>query len=409
MFYGRRTSTQPIVSEQQQQQPVASRKPTWSLRDQVDNLVETTPSSTPTRCRSPALVSTPRDSHSPSPQPAGSGKKVFGRVPPRRTSLIGNGAIGQNNFVPISPPPSIMVSDDYIVQHDDNDLKVDPFLRKPLSMMIDRMNFSRSPSPINHANETSSRVDHLPVNCNHQYENHLQQPHFNRSTSLSTGHLNYNGHSSQNYPVQQPSYQPQRSSSSTLVPPRSKPEFQPQNRKLISSPQNHSYVQQPQIYSPATKILSEQQQQARAFIQQQLEAPMNFAPLTRRHTTNDRIWANRNKNSASPQQRTTQRIMNGCHIVDQRSTTNAPFDSDRRDQLAHSMFLQQIEPSFGRQAITPPPGRMFNDNNNYKEQSMNNIRPISPNILMRSSLSKIIENNDSNASSPSRLVFNRST
>lgn len=102
MYYGRRTSTQPIASQQpseNQQQPVASRKPTWGLRDQVDNLMETTPSSTPTRCRSPALVPTPRDSHSPSPQPVGrmpTGKKVFGRVPPRRTSLSGNGPIGQN-------------------------------------------------------------------------------------------------------------------------------------------------------------------------------------------------------------------------------------------------------------------------------------------------------------------------
>ncbi|XP_027197452.2 uncharacterized protein LOC113791817 isoform X3 [Dermatophagoides pteronyssinus] len=435
MYYGRRTSTQPIASEQQQpqqQQPVASRKPTWGLRDQVDNLIETTPSSTPTRCRSPALVPTPRDSHSPSPQPAGiagSGKKVFGRVPPRRTSLSGNGAVGQNNltndFVPISPPPPpIMVFDDSIAHNNNIEHNVDRFLHKPLSMMIDRINFSRSPSPINSTNKTNMHVDHLPVNYTHQYENHLQQPYFDRSTSLSAGHLDHNS-SSQNYFVQQPSFYPKRSSSSSLLPPQSKPEFQPQNRKFISwiasspqkQPENHSYVQQPQIHSSTTKTLSEQQQQARDFIQQQLEAPMNFAPLIRRHTTNDRIWANRNKSSTLPQQQpihtpipTTQKIMNGCQPVDQRSATNVPFDSNQRDRLAHSMFLQQIEPSFGRQAITPPPGRMFNYNER-SQTAIGNGRPISPNILMRSSLPKITENNDSMnvSSSPWRLVSDKST
>nr|XP_046911992.1 uncharacterized protein LOC124492999 isoform X1 [Dermatophagoides farinae]XP_046912000.1 uncharacterized protein LOC124492999 isoform X1 [Dermatophagoides farinae]XP_046912008.1 uncharacterized protein LOC124492999 isoform X1 [Dermatophagoides farinae] len=445
MYYGRRTSTQPIASQQpseNQQQPVASRKPTWGLRDQVDNLMETTPSSTPTRCRSPALVPTPRDSHSPSPQPVGgmpTGKKVFGRVPPRRTSLSGNGPIGQNtvtnDFVPISPPP-IMVSDDSIGQHDDNDLDVDQFLRKPLSMMIDRMNFSRSPSPINTTNETTVHVDYLPVNNNRHCKNQLQQQQFDRSSSLSSGYLDYNAHSLHNNPVnhslQQLSYHPKRSLS-PLIPfqKQSKPlEFHPQNQKPIFRPQkqpeNYSYFQQPQTCCSATKTLSKQQQQARAFIQQQLEAPMNFAPLVRRHTTNDRIWANRDKNSSLSQQQSIHTpaqssclIINGCQTVaDPRSEINDPFDSNRRDQLAQSMFLQQIEPSFGRQAITPPPGRMFIDNR-YKEQSpsvINNNRPISPNILMRSSLPKIMEDNNhcsidvssSPKPQPLRLVFNRS-
>lgn len=92
MQYGKRTSTQPITNTET---PAAPRKPIWGLREQVNDLKESTPTSTPTRSRSPAVTSNIRDSHSPSPGPGGS-KKVFGRVPPRKTSLSGAGNIGAN-------------------------------------------------------------------------------------------------------------------------------------------------------------------------------------------------------------------------------------------------------------------------------------------------------------------------
>lgn len=122
MVYGRRSTTQ--VADHQPVQPAPTRKPMWGLRDQVDTLVSDSPSSTPTRSRSPvsrtsspaisaaratgntSLTSTPRESQSPSPSRFGGKQEdgtkkpmVFGRVPPRRTSLTGNGNINVNNSV----------------------------------------------------------------------------------------------------------------------------------------------------------------------------------------------------------------------------------------------------------------------------------------------------------------------
>lgn len=104
MQYGKRASTQTIPNDSNK--ATVARKPMWGLRDQVDNLLESTPTSTPTRCRSPALIQTQQQrdfSHSPSPQPGAnaagqkSSKMVFGRVPPRKTSLSGAGNMVESN------------------------------------------------------------------------------------------------------------------------------------------------------------------------------------------------------------------------------------------------------------------------------------------------------------------------
>lgn len=223
-------------------------------------------------------------------------------------------------------------------------------------------------------------IDRSPTSKT-MYNNLDHHPIFQRCASLSSGNLdnfNNNNHNNQSIPPRSPSPLLTQPTKRYLAAPQPESIFQNHgsyDNLPLKSLMNISNQQQKTAQAASfNSLFDEAQHTAREFQPRniQLEQPAsnlvsNFAPLTRRHTTNERLWAKpRNLQGPSP---STQK---------QNNINSVPFDMKRREQAAQSAFLStnQIEPSFGRDAITPPPGRILNDHHHY--YSNQNSRSITP-------------------------------
>lgn len=243
--------------------------------------------------------------------------------------------------------------------------------------------------PVNNANTHFQTIDqlnrkkHLVDGTNRlptsktMYNNLDNHPIFQRCSSLSSGNLdNFDNNNNNNYNNQSITRSP--SPLITQTPKRYLTTPQPESQNhgsydnLLQVPLKslmNNNNQQPKTAQAASfNSLFDQKhefQPRNHQLEQQTNLVSNFAPLTRRHTTNERLWA-RPRNVQGPP----------SSAQKQNNINSMPFDMKRREQAAQSAFLHanQMEPSFGRDAITPPPGRMLNDNY-YSNQNSRSITP----------------------------------
>lgn len=97
-------------------------------------------------------------------------------------------------------------------------------------------------------------------------------------------------------------------------------------------------------------------------IRNQLEMPENYPPITRRHTTNERMWNNKHRNISMTDQ---QIIANVYQMAQNPSLVSPKLERDQN----HSNFGQNLNIGvtqnrcISRQAITPPPMNFYESEN----------------------------------------------